>query len=86
MIRLMNVDANEEERWLDTGEEDGYLICPLAFCHLASKEHNASIVGVRCLLTSSAFLPAPAPDASLHPTAYLLTYGNKLWPVYMMMI
>ena len=32
---------------------------------------------MRCLLTSSAFLPAPAPDASLHPTAYLLTAVSR---------
>ena len=49
---------------LDTEEEDGYLIAlwPLS----SSKQRaNASIVSVRCPLTSSAFLPAPAPDACL---------------------
>ena len=61
---------------LDTGEEDEYLI---ALWPLSSSKQgaNASIVSVRCLLTSSAFLPAPAPDASL-PTLLivyqLLTY------------
>ena len=59
---------------LDTGEEDGYLI---ALWPLSSSKQgaNASIVSVRCLLISSAFLPAPAPDASLRPMpAYLLTH------------
>ena len=57
---------------LDTGEEDGYLIASV-LCHLASKEQTPPL-SVRCLLTSSAFLPAPAPDASLHSMpAYLLT-------------
>ena len=62
---------------LDTEEEHGYLIAlwPLS----SSKQRaNASIVPVRCLLTFSAFLPAPAPDASLHPMpAYLLTQEEE---------
>ena len=51
---------------LDTEEEDGYFIAlwPLS----SSKQRaNASIVPMQCLLTSSALLPAPAPDASLYP-------------------
>ena len=73
---LMNVRMRRA--MLDTEEEDGYLIAlwPLS----SSKQRaNASIVPVRCLLTSSAFLPAPAPDASLHlMPAYLLTAGDSV--------
>ena len=82
---LMNVRMRMRRAMLDTEEEDGYLIAlwPLS----SSKQRaNASIVPVRCLLTSSAFLlllPMPSyircpPACSQDQTSVVEIFGAVL--------